>query len=162
MSFELFKTNYDWDADCTDLDETEFDNAPRRIYQETASVKMQNCALKKKGDIKQWEREKFLKSITVNIWKDESLKISSFQNNESKDPKKLWPSKNSDKPKFKQIPNEYLSTPSCSLKSNKNSVGEDIKYLLRELAKRKRWTQKQNEDQVCRIETIHDVLPASY
>lgn len=52
MNIKLVKSTYDWDADSTDFEESEFESTPNKVYQEITSEKMENCALKQKGAIK--------------------------------------------------------------------------------------------------------------
>ena len=161
VSLELVNSTYDWDADSTDLDETELSDSPNRIYQETASAKMENSSLKQKGGIKWNEKEDFLRDISIRMWKDKKLKSVNLSNTKMQDSMSLCPYKKLQKEKSLRLPSEYLSAPMCSFKSNSNSVAEDIKCLLRELVKIKQTPEKPKESRMQKFETIHDVLPSS-
>lgn len=43
MSWKMVNSNYNWEAEITDLEELGLDYTPNRVYQDTSSVKMQNC-----------------------------------------------------------------------------------------------------------------------
>ena len=161
MSLQLVKPTYDWDADSTDLDETELSDSPNRVYQDTAANKMERCALKHKGSIKWSDKEEFLESISVRVMKDKNSKISNSPTYKLDDTTRLLPLRKFQKEKSLQLQNEDLWVPMSSLKSTGNSVAEDIRYLLGELVKNRHSSEKPKESRMLRIETIHEVLPAS-
>lgn len=78
MIINSSESNEVWDMDSTDIEEIDYDESPNKVYEGSSSTKMENSAMKDKGNIKEDDREKFIEDINVTLWRNKRIRSIQF------------------------------------------------------------------------------------